>query len=547
MIGSRGSLALSAILVGCSSASPPDAGSEERDASVEAVDSGPDAAPDASAPPRDPLLVTTAAGVVRGRRDRDAYAWQGIPFAAPPVGERRWRSPEPVEPWDGVLDTDAFGPKCIQVAAPDTIEGSEDCLTLNVWAPAAPADGSLPVMFFVHGGDNVWGSTSDTGFESDVGYDGAWLAARAGAIVVTAQYRLAAFGFFAHPAFADENDEHSSGNYATLDQIAALRWVQDNVTAFGGDPERVMLFGHSAGSVDTCTLVASPLAAGLFTAALMQSGACYVATSEGTRSTVEQMERAFGCEDAEDIAACLRSQPAERMADAPGSSLWRMEDVDWSHVVDGWVLPAHPETMFRNGEHNHVPLVFGTTTDEYSMIIDLMADTPLETEEQYRDWIAGLGPFLGAFVGREYPPDEYESPRDAILAFLGDYLMHCPVRRLARAAAASQDEPVWRYLYAFRFEREPYAQYGAAHGFEVALLWEENLPINDRERAMADTILSIWSGFAATSDPTVAGRFPWLEYDPSTDPYLVIDDTISAAEGWRNDACDRLDAALQPR
>ena len=252
--------------------------------------------------------VVTDRGAVRGTAAAGVTDWLDIPFAAPPVGPLRWAAPELPACWRGVRSTQAFGPPCPQLDN-GTVIGSEDCLSLNVWKPAnAKATAPRAVMVFVHGGGNQQGSASNV-VSGVTLYDGANLARTGDVVVVTVQYRVGALGYLASPSLA--SGTQPAGNYGLLDQVAALQWVQGNIGAFGGDPKRVLLFGESAGAVDTCMLVASPLARGLFSRALMESGACGASDTATSERVASDFAQAAGCTGA-DVAACLRALPRTR-------------------------------------------------------------------------------------------------------------------------------------------------------------------------------------------------------------------------------------------
>jgi para-nitrobenzyl esterase len=228
----------------------------------------------AAATTGDPTVVATSFGAIRGTSQGGVLTFKGVPYAAPPVGDLRWRNPAPHDCWTDARDANAFGNQCPQIRSASVV-GDEDCLTLNVWAPqGAASNGALPVMFFLLGGGNVQGSTSEQLANGTYLYDGAVLAQKGNAVIVTANYRLGALGFLAHPALTADAGQTTHGNYGIMDQIAALQWVQQNISNFGGDPARVLLFGESAGANDTCILLASPLGAGLFSRALMESPIC---------------------------------------------------------------------------------------------------------------------------------------------------------------------------------------------------------------------------------------------------------------------------------
>ena len=282
--------------------------------------------------------------------------FRGISYAAAPVGKLRWTPPQPVVAWQGVRAADHFSAACVQ--PPTETEGSsawheglvpisEDCLYLNIWTPAQSANEKLPVMVFIHGGGNVRGAGSENQ------YDGAYLA-RKGVVFVNFNYRMSVFGFLAHPELTAESEHHSSGNYAILDQIAALRWIQQNIANFGGDPERVMIFGHSAGASNVCSLMASPLAKGLFHRVLALSG-----NNLANRTTLAEAEKA-GVRLAEALRAtsiaALRQKSAEEILNAPGGRM--------GTNVDGWVLPQDVYSTFAAGKQNDVPLMVGNVPDD---------------------------------------------------------------------------------------------------------------------------------------------------------------------------------------
>ena len=281
--------------------------------------------------------------------------YRGIPYAAPPVGEQRWRPPRPVAAWQGVKAADHFSPVCMQ-APPDT-EGnawreghypiSEDCLYLNVWTPAKTATEKLPVMVFIHGGGNVRGAASENQ------YDGAYLAKK-GVVFVSFNYRMGVFGFMAHPELTAESDHHSSGNYAILDQIAALQWIQRNIANFGGDPGNVMIFGHSAGAANVCSLVASPLGKGLFHRALAQSGNCL-----NSRTTLPDAEK-----NGVKLATALGASSLAALREKTAAEILKAPRVLMGANMDGWVFPQDPYSIIAAGKHNDVPLIVGTVADD---------------------------------------------------------------------------------------------------------------------------------------------------------------------------------------
>jgi para-nitrobenzyl esterase len=486
-----------------------------------------------------PGLVVTDRGVVRGVDLGAVYAYKGIPYAAPPVGALRWRAPEPAACFPRVHEAQEFGPRCVQ-HEPGALSGQEDCLTLNVWAPAPPSSTPLPVLFFLHAGDNLVGSVDDT-LDGVLVYDGAHLAEHGPAVVVTANYRLGALGFLPHPDFAAEDPEGATGNYGLRDQIAALRWVQRNIAGFGGDPLHVLLFGLSAGAVDTCALVASPAAAGLFQRALLHSGNCSaVMWPELAQSTVREATTRLGCDGAPDVPACLRSASSAEVAALPAD----LETSDFNPFVDGAILQGVPLEVVRSGAHNRVPLVFGTTAQEYSMLIEAVWPDAIESQAEYRDAvraIVGSAPG-GDLVLAQYPASEYPSYRDALVAIFTDVIFDCPNRQAARAVP--DGDPVWRYLYAHPFQTPGYASYRASHGFDVMLLFHALGAVQptEAERALADEMVASWVTFARDGVPAPIGGVGWPGYERTEDPRLILDTPSAVGTRLRSAQCDFWDA-----
>jgi para-nitrobenzyl esterase len=441
-----------------------------------------------------------------------------------------------------------FSAPCPQATDEGDVIGSEDCLYLNVWTPveASPMS-SLPVMVFIHGGGNVQGSSSVEAGGARL-YDGQLLAERGQVVVVTLQYRLGALGFLAHPGLSAESEQNVSGNYGLLDQIAALQWVQRNIGHFGGDPTRVMIFGESAGAVDTCMLLASPLAAGLFSRALMQSGGC------GARPLAErameglEFATAAGCGHAADPLACLRQLDAETLVSAidtrpvnPTGTVTQK----FGPNVDGYVLPESPMNALQTGRYNHVPFVIGANADETALF-----GIPPLTEQQYRDIVIQiLGPALGELALAQYPVREYGTPRLALIAMTTDAQFVCPCRTIARAAAAAQSPPVFRYFFTQRLSRGAGALLGAFHGLELFYVFQRLGVIQTYEPTNSDlalqaAMLGYWTRFAATGDPNGSRAVNWPQYDPASDLYLELGTPITAGNGVRTNKCDFWDRVV---
>jgi para-nitrobenzyl esterase len=487
--------------------------------------------------------VSTTSGLAQGVLLGDVVAFLGLPYAAPPVGELRWRPPAPAPSWAGVRRATAFASPCPQIGAGGAVVGAEDCLYLNVWVPSpAPANARLPVLFFIHGGGNVQGAASEQLADGSYLYDGAELAAARQAVVVTISYRLGALGFLALPALAAESPHGSSGNYGLLDQVAALEWVRANIASFGGDPARVLAFGESAGALDTCMLLASPLAAGLFSSALMESGACVAMRDADARAFGSQVVAACGCSGAGDVAACLRSLSATAVVAAlPQPIDLAGKQGGYQPSVDGWVLPEAPLAAIAAGRHNRVPVVVGANSDETSRAVAPMTQTQYEQSVLA---LAGGSQLLADLILAEYPVAEYGSQRAAYVALTSDAKFVCSARIAARTLSSAQSQPVFRYFFT-----HPYSNgtaglklLGAYHGAELSYVFGDlglaGYVPTAGETALSAAIQGYWSRLAGTGDPNGEGAVVWPTYDAATDPFLQLDDPIAAGKGVRSRQCD---------
>lgn len=481
----------------------------------------------AAQPSSSPTVVSTAAGPVRGAIDNGVIHFLGIPYAAPPVGELRWRAPAPVRPWTEVRDATRFGSSCTQSADFEG-PGSEDCLFLNVWSPEARSTTPRPVMFYIHGGGWVRGSGNMSGLAGVANVlDGQHLAQTHGAVVVTINYRLGSLGFLAHPAFESENSGRSAGNYGLQDVIAGLRWVRENIRAFGGDPSRVLVFGTSAGGSQTCAVIASPSADGLFSgASAHSSGGCDCFPREQSGAIARQLADTVGCTGAADVAACLRSKPAPMLASLPSSGA----------TNDGTVLPMCPLQIFQGGGGSRVPLVFGTTLHEAMMYVDDRARSL--TWEQFRQLLDRSFGARGADVAAAYPPARYESATAAWMMFAGDWIYHCPDRRVLRALAG-RSTPVRRFVFGGALTDSRHVARGAVHGTDVPFVFHNfgSLSTTAAEQTLSNTMGALWYRMAANEAlPT-----EWRAWD-ATGSFLGLGlDSVAVSSGWRDAECDQLD------
>jgi para-nitrobenzyl esterase len=491
------------------------------------VDSDVDAAvPACTAAPAGPPAerVATTSGVVRGAMAGATWAYKGVPFAAPPVGALRFRAPAPAACAAGELDATAYGPVCPQLDG-DVFIGAEDCLQLDVWAPAAVA-APRPVMVWIHGGANIQGSGADPI------YDGRRLAEAGDVVVVTINYRLGQLGWLADAALP--GDDGSVGNYGTLDQVAALRWVHDNIAGFGGDPGNVTIFGESAGGRNTCTLLVVPAAAGLFHRALVESGACkFLDDKAGAQVVADGVAAALACTG--DRAACLRAASAEAVIRANASGGGVLESSLYGSVIDGVVLAEQPEAALAAGRAHDVPFAIGANADETAR------DVPANlTEAQYETRIhAQFGATLGDQVLAQYPAAAYPSPRAAFVRVSTDSRFVCPSREIAAHAAAGQTAPVFRYFFAYRA-----TLVGAPHAVEIPFVFGtfDQILVNGApytptaaDLALSAAIQGYWTAFARNGEP--AGSPAWPAYGAG-DPTLVLDAPIAAMSGIRTADCD---------
>ncbi|MEV4746063.1 carboxylesterase family protein [Streptosporangium sp. NPDC049248] len=489
-----------------------------------AAGAGAAAAPAGTAPPggaapataggANPMTVRTDSGWVRGRAGKDHLSFQGIPYAAPPVGELRWRSPRAVTPWQGVRDATAPGDRCAQTADIWGLPGSEaeDCLYLDVTAPAG-GKRPRPVMVWLHGGSLTKGAGSD--------YDARRLAVRGDVVVVTVNYRLGVFGFFGYPGL------ENPGAFGIEDQQAALRWVRRNAAAFGGDPRNVTLFGESAGAHSVCAQLASPSAAGLFHRAITQSTPCGTGTFEGTalRPVLDiplwvpraahdghgqALAAALGCADPQTALACLRDKPvADLLAQQPLPL----------PAYGNAVLPEDPSKVFEEGRFHRVPMLTGITRDEGTLFTSLLF--PPMTAGEYESAVNGKFGAAGSDVLAEYPPDAHGgSPLQTVAAVMSDLDWAWPARDTDLLLA--RHVPTFSYEFTDRTAPElfplpngirPLASHGSELSFLFGVGWE-SAPLTPEQRRLGDTMIDYWSRFAAAGDPNRPGLPVWKRVRP---------------------------------
>jgi len=481
-------------------------------------------------------------GRVGGQQEDGIWTYLGIPYAAPPVGELRWREPQPVEPWDDILYCSDFGLACPQPETPiyDVGKTSEDCLYLNVWTPAASPGERLPVMVWIHGGSFTTGAASlDT-------YDGGNLAEQ-GVVFVSFNYRIGPFGYMCHPSLSAESEHGVSGNYGLLDQIAALEWVQENIAAFGGDPERVTVCGQSAGAISIIDMMVSPLAEGLFDRAISESGSFYLAyptgwaTAQAREDTLdkayvtgEKIAVGLGCDKAGDVATAMREKPADEVLTAAFDDYEAHTGVRFRPVVDGWAIPDDPATLFGTGKHMDVPLLIGTNSDEGSLFLYGLKMTPQEYAGLME---AAYGPYAQEVLAL-FPPGRSEAE---VLNALDDVITVMGFAAGARYAAACMEGKA-SDAYLYRFTRNPdlplLGQFGVFHGLEIFYVFGnfmqevEDVAGNPVDTGLSRTMMAYWVNFTATGDPNGEGLEAWPAYTSAADQYQELGEQVATRTGW---------------
>lgn len=481
-----------------------------------------------------PLIVQTTGGLVQGVIEGDVRAFRGLPYAAPPVGELRWRAPRPPAPWSGVREASSFAPFCdVRVAPGDEVPFSEDCLYVNLYTPASLPNTPLPVIVVMHGaGDSA---LSANGIHPT---PPPRLATR-GAVVVMVDWRSQTIlSTFDHPALAAEHD--GAGNFGVLDLIAALEWVRDNAEAFGGDPARVMLHANNYG----IALQATPLARGLFSAAAVEAGGRIVTRLPATAEAIgEEFADASGCSGAPDPLACLRALTPEELMAVP------VPPRRWGVVQDGRVFTAPIyDAIAASGT---VPLLVGSGRDEASAsgVFSNYDQDPF-TEEDYvnalHEQYDSIGDVVDSIVAL-YPAADYPSPVAALLAVDTDALVTCNMRRVALAAADGGERRVWRWLMTHRFENDPVlALLGAYHKQMAHFVLGDFANIfgiaytpSAAEEELTRRIQDTWIHFAATGDPNGGPLgHQWPRYRAGDERMLVIDTATSTIEGFHVPQCE---------
>lgn len=461
------------------------------------------------------VRVRISSGSLEGTASADSkvHIFKGIPYAAPPVGGLRWKPPQPVAHWAGVRKATGFGARCMQGNVYSDMVfrdpgPSEDCLYLNVWTPATSRKARLPVMVWIYGGGFAAGSSSEPRQDGEI-------LAKKGVVVVSLNYRLGVFGFFAHPGLAQESPHHASGNYGLMDQVAALEWVRRNIAAFGGDAGKVTIFGESAGSFSVSALMASPLAKGLLHGAIGESGAFFaIVLRLKPLAKSEQDDQKFADSLGASSIDALRAKPADEILKA---ALAQHNAIRFAPNIDGYFLPQDVASIYANGKQSHVPLLAGWNADEGSY--ESIFEKAEPTAQNYVERIRALYGDQADAVLKLYPGETDDQAKRSAQDLAGDRFIAYSTWKWIEMQAATGGSPVYRYEFDDALpspadSTEP--SRGAYHSAEIEFVFQalasKHLPWRPEDEKLSDLISSYWTNFAKTGDPNGPGLPPWPAY-----------------------------------
>ncbi|HEX7194117.1 MAG TPA: carboxylesterase family protein [Chthoniobacterales bacterium] len=475
-------------------------------------------------------IVKIERGLLQGTHldsNPNRAAFLGVQYAAPPIGELRWKPPQPAPKWSGTRKAVNYGSPCPQLPARwfPYIEGNEDCLYLNIWTADVRSNANRPVLVYFHGGSNTQGYSQMTPLGPPL--------SRMGLVVVSANYRLGPFGFLAHPALTAESKHHSSGNYGLLDQLQALQWVKENIREFGGDPGRVTVMGQSAGAVDICLLMASPLSKGLFQRAILESGECQDTLNEDIRvpikyNSIDTTGEHSGERLAMDLGVPSGPGLLQKLRDIPASEIlktWKSDPgLHFDAIVDGWVVPKQPVQIFAEAQQMHVPILVGSNADEATVF----GHNDLKTVDDYK---RHLQQETGEYSNKEFQAYSVNADADVPIRSveLESDEFACGAYSIAQAMTKSG---VKSYLYYFTYaDPGKRARLGAHHGEELFFL-SDSFPIDwehtDKDQELGKLMRGYWVEFAKTGDPNFDSAPHWTPYDVKSNENFEIGKYIGA-------------------
>ncbi len=493
----------------------------------------------------EPQTVTLSDGSLRGYSASGTTAYLGIPFAAPPIGDLRWKPPAAPAKWTGVRDAGAFGKACVQTNLYGVMavrSTNEDCLYLNVFTPAKKIAKPRPVMVWIHGGGLLNGRTDD--------YDPRKLVTDGDVIVVSTTYRMNVFGYMAHPALDKEG--HAFGNYGTLDQQAALKWVQANIQAFGGDPGNVTVFGESAGGLAIMFNLVSPAAAGLFQKVILQSGVSAAGQTPlpAAEKIGEDFATAMGC--ANQSAECMRSKSVDEIIEKAGRFLNGAV-----RAVDGTVLPDQMQKLMAEGKYHKVPILLGNNQNEwnwFTSLTELATKKPMTADEYEQRLVASYGAERAPKVAQQYPVGSQPSPSESFSHAMTSSGFICPSRRIMRAADR-YGSPL--YVYEFMDKNAPQYfppvsyPYGAAHTLELQYVFPGyhgaagvKKPLSNEQQRLSDAMVKYWTNFAWNGNPNGRSVPTWPRWTAANENTQLLNtpEIVTAKDSGIDRKCEFWDA-----
>ena len=493
-----------------------------------------------SCSPKNPARIKVDGGIIQGKIEKGLAVYKGIPFCAPPIGDLRWKAPQPVEKWDSVLQVTEFAPAPFQGGNPPSGK-SEDCLYLNIWTPAKSPKEKLPVLVWIYGGGFSFGSTAEPV------YNGEKLTKK-GVVVVSVAYRVGQLGFLAHPELSAENPNHVSGNYGLLDQIAGLKWIQNNIAAFGGDPDKVTIFGESAGGISVSMLCAAPLAKGLFRGAISQSGGSFGPTRPTTypgenMRTLKQAEaegEIYAQKAGVTSIAELRKIDADKLPMGWGmGSAWP--------IIDGYVIPDDQYKLYESGNYNDVPVLIGYNSDEGASF------SREKTPEEYTINVEKrYGKFADTLI-KAYPVAENSVPKTA-RDLIRDAAFGWHTWSWARLQSQTGKSKVFYYYFdqhPDHPEDSPYFGYGSPHGQDVGYVFMNldtlNPNITPLDFRLSETMGTYWTNFAKYGDPNGERVPEWPKFSESNPEVMYLDASPHAGPVPSEASLKVLDAYFQWR